>query len=256
MLMSGQNDIHVAIDQYWLEFGSQDARGRAIASRRVDRMMKVGDLPPGTGVSKLLMQPGELPAVQRPAVEDEEAGPTAGESAPQAHLAAAVGVIAFPTHVELLVVNLCGIVMVADRGVEGDAGIEQWLVGSLETLLVVGRCVVIVDIVAQHHDELERESNAPGIQLRGGLVLPLVASSGITDHGESDRAWFSGQGQLPGGRTKFGDGNCRPARDVPRQFTAASGAERRDQRHDRPNLPGARVRHLGSQPNATNCTST
>ena len=114
---------------------------------------------------------------------DVETNTAAGESAERL-IAAAEGVVPSAAHIEVLVADLRGIVVVADRRLESHAGVQQCFIGPLELGGVVLGRVPVVDVVTHHQDEVERESGAPRHELLGDLVLKLVSPAGIADHRE------------------------------------------------------------------------
>ena len=88
--------------------------------------------------------------------------------------------------------------MIAERGVELDAGAQQGLVRLLELPHEILRTVAAVHVVADHEDELERESRVPGGQLLGHVTLMLVAGAGIADDRELHRLGLRRQRQVLG----------------------------------------------------------
>ena len=112
--------------------------------------MEVTDLPVLLpGILQLLFQPIELFGVHVVAVENEETDTAFLES-----------VIVCSVHIKKLVEALVRIVVVAQRRVELDAGIQQQLVWYLELLFKIFGAAAAVDVVTEHDHEVEREGLA------------------------------------------------------------------------------------------------
>ena len=80
--------------------------------------------------------------------------------------------------------------MVAERGIESDAGVEQRLVGQLKLVRKVLRPLGAVDVVADHQHELEVDALTRLLELRADLVLGFFAGAGVADDREADRILF------------------------------------------------------------------
>jgi hypothetical protein len=175
VLVSAEHDVDVAVDEERLEDQPQDARAGGVAAGGVDGVVKITDFPERFRPGQLLLQPGQLSGVEPPAVEHEE--PDAGAGKPsQPALVAAERVVAAPFHVEAAVVDLAGRIVIPNRGVKCDAGIEQRAVRLFELGDVILRRVGRIDVVPEHHDEVEGELRAPRDHLPRDLVLRLVAA--------------------------------------------------------------------------------
>jgi hypothetical protein len=155
-------------------------------------------------------------------------------------------------------VDLLRVVVVPERGMELDAGLPQRAVGLLELRAVVGGRVRVVDVVAQHHDEVEWEALAPGDHLLSDRVLCLIAAARVADGGETHRPVAQRQGQRARRNVDFADDRGRLA-GRRRGRIAAAQADREGQqaREDEASArPCPLPDHRGSQPSATNCTDT
>src|SRR5678815_1452690 len=98
--------------------------------------MKEHDLPSRAARRQLLVEPVELCLVDVIAVECEEPNP----------ILRLETVEALAVHVERLVVPLHGgVVMVAERGVELYAGIQQWFIRNRKLLIEVARFLAAID---------------------------------------------------------------------------------------------------------------
>src|SRR6185436_5662255 len=110
------------------------------------------------------------------------------------------GVVALAAHVERRIERLVRIVVVADRGVELHPAVEQRLVRELEALAVELGGAAVVDVVAEHDDEVVVEDLPEGLHLRRDFVLRLVAAARVADRGEANRSRFSREGKKLGRR--------------------------------------------------------
>src|SRR5688572_22231145 len=143
--------------------------------------MEEHDLPSRAARRQLLVEPVELCLVDVVAVEREETDA----------ILRLETIEALAVHVERLVVPLQGgVVMVAERGIELYAGIEQWFIRDLKLLLEVARVLAAIEVVAQHDSEVEGIACAPRRQLIGDGELVPIAGACVADHGELDRARF------------------------------------------------------------------
>ena len=163
-------------------------------------MMEEGDLPVRARRAQLLVQPVELLLAQVVAVEGEEAHAARGQLREPAR-GRAERVEPLAVHVEELVRGLVGVVVVAQRAVELDPGIEQGLVRRLELLHVVLRAVGAVHVVAEEDRELIGKFLARGDHLLGGFVLAPVAPAGVAQDEEADGAALQREGQAACGRS-------------------------------------------------------
>src|SRR6185503_123623 len=120
------------------------------------------------------LEPVELLAIHVVRIEDEKLDVALRER-----------IKALTVHVERFVEALVGIVVVAERGVELDAGIEQRLVRHLELLLKVLWSLSAVDVVANHDRKREVEALPVLLESPADLVLRLVAGAGVANHGEA-----------------------------------------------------------------------
>ena len=138
-------------------------------------MVEVGDLPLRVRAGELVLEPALLVLIHVVAVEDKEA-----------HILLLIGVEALAAHAEILVEALVRIVVIAERGVERDVGVEQRLVGALELRDKVLRPLRPVQVVAEHDRELVRENGVRLPHLRAGLGLRAIAGAAVADHQELD----------------------------------------------------------------------
>jgi hypothetical protein len=139
--------------------------------------MKEHDLPSRAARCQLLVEPVELCLVDVVAVEREEP-----DAIPRSETIEALAV-----HIERLVVPLQGgVVMVAERGIELYAGIQQWFIRNRKLLIEVARPLAAVDVVAHHDDEIEEIACAPRRQLVRDATLVLIAGACVADHRELD----------------------------------------------------------------------
>ena len=146
--------------------------------RGVERVVEEADLPVRARRPELLLQPRELRLVHVVAVQREEA---------RAALGRLERVVALAAHVEPGVEALIRVVVVAERRVELDSGVEQRAVGLLELPAVVAWIVAPVDVVSQHEHELEWEIRPPLRQQARDVVLARLAGAAVADHRESQR---------------------------------------------------------------------
>ena len=77
--------------------------------------------------------------------------------------------------------------MVAERGVELDARIEERLVGDLELRLEVLRALRPDQVVADRHDRVVREPPVENDHLLGKLILRLAAGAEVAEDAELER---------------------------------------------------------------------
>ncbi len=140
--------------------------------------MEVGDLPLGLRLRELLLEPALLVLVHVVAVEREEAD-----------VLLLIGVEALAAHAERLVVHLVRVVVIAERGVEFDLGVEQRLERLLELARVVLRPLGAVHVVAEHDRELVREHAVRLPHLLRGFDLRPVAGAAVADDEELDRVF-------------------------------------------------------------------
>jgi hypothetical protein len=121
--------------------------------------------------------------------------------------------------------------MVADRGLEGDAGIEERLVGHFELGRVVLRGVTIVDVVAEHQHQVVFERLAPCDHLLRNLVLGPGPATRIADHRPLHGSRAVRQGERAAGRLDLGaDEDAALPGDVRREFAVAARRDRQGQR--------------------------
>src|SRR5688572_22726861 len=140
-------------------------------------MMEEHDLPLRAARREFLVQPFQLLLVDVVAVEGEETDAVLWLEA----------VEPLAVHVERLVVLLDRrVIVVAERRVERDVGVEQRLIRRLELLPEVPRVLNAVDVVAGHDHEIVLEPGAPGDQLLANRFLRTAARTRITNHGELD----------------------------------------------------------------------
>src|SRR5438105_15299522 len=99
-------------------------------------MVEKGDLPASVRIVQRLLQPCKLIAIERSAVEREEADARAGQTL-QRLLSLPERVVAATVHVEALVVDLIGLVVIANRSVKRYARVQQRAIGRFEFLQVV-----------------------------------------------------------------------------------------------------------------------
>src|SRR5213080_2790170 len=107
--------------------------------------MEKTDLPFGLRTPQVLFYPAQLRGIHVVAIEGKES-----------YIALLENVIPFAAHVERLVEALVvGIVMIAERGIELDSGVQHGLVGLLKLAHKIPRVVAAIDVVTQHNDEIE-----------------------------------------------------------------------------------------------------
>jgi hypothetical protein len=94
------------------------------------------------------------------------------------------------------------VIVVADRRVELDTIVEERLVRQLESIPVVLGGAAVVDVVAEHHDEIVREHFPVGLHLRRDFVLRRIAAAGVPDGREPYRPRFSREREKVGRRTR------------------------------------------------------
>ena len=176
VLVAGEDDVEVVLDEQRLDDRPQVDFRSVPAARRIDRVMEVGDLPLRVRLRQLVLEPALLVLVHVVAVEGEEA-----------HVLLLIGVEALAAHAEVLVEALVRIVVIAERGVERDVGVEQRLVGPLELRDEVLRPLGAVHVVAEHDRELVREDRVRLPHLRAGFGLRAIAGAAVADHQELDR---------------------------------------------------------------------
>ena len=143
--------------------------------------MKEGNLPVGARVAQLAVEPRQLIARHVVAVEGEESD----ARRPEPVLLERVE--ALPVHVERFVEHLVGVVVVAERRVEGNVRVADRLVRQLELADEVLRPFRPIHVVARHDDELVGEHGMRRPELRSDVVLRAIARSRVAEHGEPDR---------------------------------------------------------------------
>jgi hypothetical protein len=181
--------------------------------------MEVADLPLFARVAQRRLDPFELFLVHQVAVEGDEADVGAG-----------VGVVALPAHVVEAVVHLLRAIVVADRGLELDAGVEQRRVRLLEFLDVVGGDLAAVHVVAEHDHEVEWERAVDLRHLLGHVVLGAIAGAVVAHRGELQRAGPVGQRR----RLREQDRGRDRGGDERRQIQTARRGRHGDGIHDTP----------------------
>src|SRR5688572_15247768 len=166
VLMSLKHHVYSVLEEDRLQHRAELDLGSP-AGGGIEWMVEVGNLPVRTRRGQLLLQPGDLLRIQVVAVQHEEAGISLLE-----------GAVALSAQVERLVEFLVGIIVVAQRGVELNSGVEQGLVGPLEFLGEILGTLRAVDVVAQQDRKGEREALVISDHLGPDLVLGLVAEIG------------------------------------------------------------------------------
>jgi hypothetical protein len=155
------------------------------------------DLPFGIRPGELLIEPAHLLAVEIRAVEREE--PHARIEPRDQIQWRPECVVAAPLHVERLVIHLARIVVIAESGVERDAGLEQRLVWLFELQAIVfGGRRAFIDVVAGHQHEAIVEALPERGHLRPNLILRGVTAAAVADHRKLDRAILIGERQRAG----------------------------------------------------------
>ncbi len=86
--------------------------------------------------------------------------------------------------------------MVANRRLERHPGVEQRFVRLLELGAIVSGGMAVVDVVAEHEDQVERELLPPHDHLLRHGVLRFVAAPRVTDDCKPDRTGLLRQRQL------------------------------------------------------------
>src|SRR5687768_2027413 len=139
-------------------------------------MVEEDDLPVGSACRQLLVEPFELLAVHIIAVDREE---------PHAVLWLEA-VVLLAAHVERLVLDLPGVVVIAQRRVELHAGVEERLVRPRELPFVVSGTLRSVQVVTCHQRKLEWKPRPPGGHLPRHSRLPCAGLTAVADDGELD----------------------------------------------------------------------
>src|SRR6476469_704995 len=142
--------------------------------------MKVRDLPVRLRALQLLLKPGDLLGLQIRAFKREKSYTLLPRWLER--------VVLLAVHVEQLVVALfLRVVMVAKRGIELHAGIEQRLVRILELLLEILRPLRSVEIVADEGHQVEGKLIVGAFHLGSQLVPLLAAGAEVTQDRELQR---------------------------------------------------------------------
>ena len=142
-------------------------------------------------------------------------------------------VVRLATHVERRVTRLLARVVIAERGLELHAGVEQRLVRDVELAAEGFRPFAAVDVVADGDDEQGREDRLHVCHLRGQLVLLLAAVAEIAEDEELERV---------GPVRQVEGGGCRGRLCLRRR------CGRRNFRERGPREPGCTHRERGAQP--------
>src|SRR5450759_1482163 len=141
-------------------------------------MVEDDDLPIAARGLELLLEPIELLRCGVGGLEHEEA-----DVRPRIE-----GVVEMPAHVEQLVETLFARVVVAQRRVELDAGIQERLVRKLELHVEVLRALRSDQVVPAQHDRVVLEPPVEFDHLLGELVLRLAAGADVAEPAELERA--------------------------------------------------------------------
>ena len=106
--------------------------------------------------------------------------------------------------------------MVADRGVERDAAVQQRPVGDVKLVREVRRRLLSVEVVADHDDEAEGEQPVHGGDLGRELDLTRIAGPVVAEHGELERVRPVRHRQCRRGERSQADGekNEKGAKDL------------------------------------------
>src|SRR5262245_57141935 len=141
--------------------------------------MEEGDLPGFLGVLQLIRDPLNLFRLGVCAVQCDE---------PHILFGGFEGVVELTVHVEQFVEPLFPGVVIAERGIELHAGIEQRLIRRFKFLLEVLRPLRTVDVVSDEDDELVFEPGQHFGHLLRKLILHAVARTEIAEDRELQRS--------------------------------------------------------------------
>ena len=86
--------------------------------------------------------------------------------------------------------------MIANRRVKGHALVEKRAIRLFELGVEVIGSVRRVNVVTQHHHEIEGELLMPGDHLTGHVELGLIAPAGISNDGKPDGPGTDGKSEL------------------------------------------------------------
>src|SRR5437868_2826962 len=138
--------------------------------------MEVSDLPFGIRFAQLVLDPIELRGIHVVAVENEKLD-----------FALLERIVTLAVHVEWLVKNFVGVVVVPEAGIELYSCIEHRLVRLFELTVKVAGLVATVDVVTHHDHEVETDSFPVCFHLGSDFVLGGIASAVIANDCEAGR---------------------------------------------------------------------
>src|SRR5579885_1173432 len=156
---------------------------------RVQGVMKIADLPGRLRSRKRLAHPLDLLRIHVIAVQRKELGIPFPEA-----------VVPLSAHVERLVKTFAGEIVIAERGVELHAGVQQSGIRILEFSFEIRGRLAAVEIVAEHDHEVEWKFFVASRHLIGDIILGFLAGSIVADDREPNRSPFLGKLDFRGGR--------------------------------------------------------
>ena len=227
VVVSGEDHADAVLEEHRLQHLPLGQIRAVPPARRVERVVEIGDLPVVARIVELTFQPLQLLRVEIRRLEREE---------PDALLRRLERVVGAAAHVERLVVALLARIVVAERGVELHAAVEQRLVGLLELVEEVFRAVPAIEVVADGQHQRERELRPHARHLLAELVLLALAGAEVSHDAELERVGLVRQRQrqrrrrccrrlrrcLSGGRANRLPRHPRAARRSSRQTVRAS----------------------------------
>src|SRR5437016_5845681 len=131
MFMPGEDKIHGGSLEDRFEPCAQVQTGAMELTVRVQRMMEVTNLPSRRSAGQFPFKPAQLLRVHVVTIERKKCC-----------VALLVAVVTLASHIEWLVKSFVRIVVISQRGVELDVGIEESLVGILKLPLEILRSTV------------------------------------------------------------------------------------------------------------------
>ena len=220
VVVSGEDHADAVLEEHRLQRLPLGQIRAVPSARRVERVVEVGNLPVVARAVELTFQPLQLLRVEIGRLEREE---------PHALLRRLERVVGAAAHVERLVGALLPRIVVAERGVELHAAVEQRLVWLLELVEEVLRPVPAIEVVADRQHQRERELRAHARHLLAELVLLALAGAEVSHHAELERVGLVRQRQrqrrrcrgLRRGLSGVRTDRCRGIREEP-------GAEQAD----------------------------
>ncbi len=183
VVVTGEHDVHAVLHEQGLEQHAEVDVGSMPPGVAVERMMEVHDFPRFARLLQRGLRPRELRRIQYVRVQHDESDVLSN-----------VGVVPPPLHVDRRIVDGGDVVMVPQRGLKDDAGIEQRPVRPLELLFEVGRLLRAVEVVAEHQHQVVGKLLVDQPHLLGDLVLRLLARAVVADDRKFEGVRVVGQG--------------------------------------------------------------